>query len=280
MAIREMSAEVVILGGGTGGCAAALAAASVGARVVMTEETDWIGGQLTSQAVSPDEHEWIEKFGRTRGYGRFREGVRDYFRRYLPLTGEAMRDPHLNPGNGWVSPICHPPTISLAVLEAMLAPYTMSGRLTVLLEHKPISVETDGDKVSSVTLQSTRDGENIVLTAPYFLDATELGEILPLAGVEYVTGSESRDQTGEPHALDEADPLDMQGITICFAVDYRAGEDHTIEKPEGYEFWRNYKADFWPNKQLSWYTSHVVPGVGTGTKEWSLFPEPEKFPLW
>ena len=37
-----------------------------GMRVVLTEETDWIGGQLTSQAVPPDEHPWIESFGRTR----------------------------------------------------------------------------------------------------------------------------------------------------------------------------------------------------------------------
>jgi len=30
----------------------------------MSEEYDWIGGQLTSQAVPPDEHSWVEQFGR------------------------------------------------------------------------------------------------------------------------------------------------------------------------------------------------------------------------
>ena len=30
---------------------------------VVTEETDWIGGQLTAQAVPPDEHAWIESYG-------------------------------------------------------------------------------------------------------------------------------------------------------------------------------------------------------------------------
>src|SRR5690606_24164266 len=44
----ELSADVVIIGGGLGGCAAALAALRNGLRVVMTEPTDWIGGQLTS----------------------------------------------------------------------------------------------------------------------------------------------------------------------------------------------------------------------------------------
>ena len=41
---KELSADVVIIGGGMGGCAAALAAARNGLNVIMTEETDWIGG--------------------------------------------------------------------------------------------------------------------------------------------------------------------------------------------------------------------------------------------
>jgi NADPH-dependent 2,4-dienoyl-CoA reductase/sulfur reductase-like enzyme len=98
----SVSADVVIVGGGVGGCAAALAAARASCRVVMTEETDWIGGQLTAQAVPPDEHPWIESFGCTRLYRRFRNGVRAYYRRHYPLTAEA-RAVALNPGNGSVS---------------------------------------------------------------------------------------------------------------------------------------------------------------------------------
>src|SRR5215469_12488656 len=74
--LRELRADVVIVGGGCGGVAAALAAARGGARVLLTEESDWIGGQLTAQAVPPDEHPWIESFGATRSYRRFRDGVR------------------------------------------------------------------------------------------------------------------------------------------------------------------------------------------------------------
>ena len=44
---REIAADVVIVGGGLGGCAAALAALRNGRTVVLTEPTDWIGGQLT-----------------------------------------------------------------------------------------------------------------------------------------------------------------------------------------------------------------------------------------
>ena len=66
--VKELAADLVIIGGGLGGCAAALAAARNGLRVIMTEETDWIGGQLTAQAVPPDENPWIETFGGTRSY--------------------------------------------------------------------------------------------------------------------------------------------------------------------------------------------------------------------
>ena len=95
---RERAADVVIAGGGTGGCAAALAAARNGLRVVLTEETDWIGGQLTQQAVPPDEHPWIEQFGAPRAYRAYRQAVRAYYRQHYPLTGRSYRDEHLNPG--------------------------------------------------------------------------------------------------------------------------------------------------------------------------------------
>jgi FAD-dependent oxidoreductase family protein len=36
--------------------------------VVLTQEYDWLGGQLTSQAVPPDEHTWVERFGVTASY--------------------------------------------------------------------------------------------------------------------------------------------------------------------------------------------------------------------
>ncbi|MCC6155002.1 MAG: FAD-dependent oxidoreductase, partial [Candidatus Hydrogenedentes bacterium] len=87
--MRELKSDIVIIGGGVGGCAAAIAAARMGRTVIMTEETDWIGGQLTSQAVPPDENKWIETHGGTKTYQDYRTRVRDYYRRNYPLTDEA-----------------------------------------------------------------------------------------------------------------------------------------------------------------------------------------------
>ncbi|MCU6707939.1 FAD-dependent oxidoreductase [Paenibacillus sp. J5C_2022] len=260
--IREMKADIVIIGGSLGGCSAALAAARMGKQVIMTEETAWIGGQLTSQAVPPDENRWIEEFGSTASYREFRTRVRDYYRRNLPLTKEAAAEPNLNPGNANVSRISHDPRVALAVLQEMLAPYTLSGKLTILPHHRPESAEMSQDRIASVTVRNLLTSGCTVLTAPYFLDATECGDLLPMTGTEYVTGSESKSDTGERHALEgAADPQDMQAITHCFLVDYIEGEDHTINKPKEYEFWRSFRPRFWPDHFLS------LSGVKPTTRE-------------
>lgn len=268
---QEMKSDIVIIGGGIGGCAAALSACRTGKHVLMTEETDWIGGQFTSQAVPPDEHPWIEQLGCTRSYRQYRNLVRDYYRNHFPLTPEARALDRLNPGNGVVSRLCHEPRASLAVFHQMLAPYIHSGKLKILYQYKPESVELNGDEIIAVTVRNGLLNHQIVLTAEYFLDATECGDLLPLASAEYVTGSESQAQTGEPHALaGPADPMDMQPITYCYAITYHEGEDHTIEKPAQYDFWRDYSnTQFWTGKLLSWQVPHYITLEPT---EYPFFP--------
>jgi hypothetical protein len=249
----EMTTDVLVVGGGLGGVAAALAALRLGRRVVLTEGTDWLGGQLTSQAVPPDEHAWIESTGCTASYRRLRENIRAYYRRNYPLLPEIRADDHLNPGMGVVSHLCHEPTVAVAAIEEMLAPYRAGRQLEVLLHHRPIEVEGEGDLVRAVVLLDEQGGGRVVVGATYILDATELGELLPMAGVEHVIGAESQDQTGEPHAIEGApDARDQQAISWCFALDYMPEQDHTIEEPEGYQFWGGYRSDFWPGPQLGW----------------------------
>jgi hypothetical protein len=251
----HVSADVAVIGGGLGGVAAALALARTGRTVVLSEETAWLGGQLTSQAVPPDEHAWIEQFGATASYRRLRDGIRDHYRAWYPLTAAARSDRYLNPGAGWVSKLCHEPRVALAVIEAMLAPHRAAGRVRVLLHHRPVAATTDGDRVTSVTVEGpARD--RVAVTAFYVLDATETGALLPLAGTEYVTGFESRQETGEPSAPARPQPRNMQAFTVCFVVEHRDGEDHTIDKPSDYAFWRDYQPDCWPGRQLGWTAPH------------------------
>ena len=246
----ELRTEVLIVGGGLGGVAAALGACQLGRQVILTEETDWVGGQLTAQAVPPDEHPWIEQFGCTALYRELRDRIRDYHRTWYPLTTAARSWRALNPGAGWVSKLCHEPRVALTVLEAMLAPHRAAGRLTLLLEHRPVGASVDRDHVRAVELASLRSGARLIVTAPYVLDATEHGDLLTLAKVEYVSGAESQDEHGEPHAPTVANPLNLQGFTCCFVLEHRAGEDHTIDQPTRYQFWRSYQPQFWPGPLL------------------------------
>src|ERR1051326_3973843 len=129
MPFREMRTYVLVVGGGLGGVAAALAAAVRGATVVLTEESDWLGGQLTTQAAPPDEHRWIERMGAPESYRRLRSEVRGLYRRWYPLSAAARKQRFLNPGAGWVSHLCSEPWIAQAAIQGMLAPHVAQGRL-------------------------------------------------------------------------------------------------------------------------------------------------------
>lgn len=248
-----MQTQVLVVGAGLGGIAAALAAADRGAQVVLTEEYPWIGGQLTSQAVPPDEHPWVEDMGITGRYRKLRDTIREIYRQHYPLTAEAAKLTALNPGAGWVSKLCHEPRVAHTALELMLAPYRASGRIILLERMRPISATTDGDAVSSVTLTSGIGQEDITVSAQYVIDATETGELLPLTNTEYVTGFESQAETGEPSAPAQAQPDNIQALSVCFVLEHLDG-DHTIDKPERYDFWRNYTPSAWNGERmLSWH---------------------------
>ncbi|MBT6659289.1 MAG: FAD-dependent oxidoreductase [Verrucomicrobia bacterium] len=261
---KELKADLVIIGGGLGGCAAAFSALSSGLRVIMTEETDWIGGQLTSQGVPPDEHRWIESFGCTRTYRKFRNAIRDYYRRHYPLTDNARDLKNLNPGSGSVSRLCHEPRVALACLESLLAPFEVNGQLTLLVQTKPIAAELVSDNIRSVEVFNMGTGHSLILNGSIFADATELGDLLPLANCEFVTGTEGKKQTGELHMPDRVSPGNQQAFTMCFAVDHVVGAEHVIDKPKEYDFWSGYIPDLmpaWPGRLLDFSYTHPSSGA-------------------
>lgn len=255
-----MKCDVLIVGGGTGGVAAALALADKGLSVILTEETDWLGGQLTSQIVPPDEHPWIESFGCTRRYRLQRQAWRHRFAHgwesdSRSLVPSAARAHQLNPGGGWVSKICVEPRL---IAEGFLADPSLTGndRLSAqgvwtLFNTVAAKASVEFDRVKAVELSSTKSGERFWVEPRFVLDATELGDILPLTRTEYVSGAESTQDTGEPHALTgPADRNNVQSFTWCAAVGYDTSGDHTISKPDQYDAWRSYQPPHWTGNLL------------------------------
>ncbi len=271
MRAKEFSADIVIIGGGLGGIAAALAAARNGINVILTEETDWIGGQVTQQAVPPDENRWIETIGATASYQKFRSGIRDYYFRNYPLTEKSRANKKFNPGNSWVTAIGGEPRVALAVLNEMLAPFVAGGKVKILLRHKAISAAVSGDRVEAISVLNLDSGHEKVLHAPFFADATEQGDLLPLTKTEYAVGAEAKSETGEAHAKEVADPGNLQGFTMCFAMDYLAGEDYTIAKPRDYDYWRNFT--FSTSVQKNY---HVLNFEENASKKIGFDPEARK----
>ena len=185
-----------------GGLAAALAASDLGRQVVLTEAGSWLGGQLTSQAVPPDEHPWVEHTGATARYRQLREAVRARYKRTRRLTESAKQDPLLNPGAAWVSNLSAEPVVFREVLDDLVRPAQAQGTLRCLMRHRPVAAAMDGDQVAAVTVQDSHTSENVTITASYVLDATDEGDLLLLTGCESIIGAESVATTGEPHALD------------------------------------------------------------------------------
>ena len=267
--VEELTCDVLVVGGGTGGIAAALAAARASRRVCLLEETDWIGGQLTAQGVSAlDEHEHIERFGGTRSYYALREGIRDHYRRLSPALAAQS---HPNPGSCWVTRLAFEPRVALDVLLAMVAPHADAGRLNILTRTKAARAEVSRDRIESVLAVNLDDRRWTRIRPGTVIDATELGDLLPLVGAEYVIGAETKAETGEPHALPTEPKTDhVQSFTYTFVLERMApGTHHLIPKPERYEHYR----DSQPYSLRIHVSGGEIYGEETGWVEYQMFEQ-------
>lgn len=224
---RSHDVEVLVVGAGLGGIAAALQLCAAGRSVILTEPLSMIGGQVTTQLTAPlDEHPLIETHETSVGYLRFRNLVRA---QYLGVK---------NPGAGWVSNLCFEPLVGLAVLQDMLRPWVEAGLLRVLLETRPQHVHHSGEQgIQSIGF--TDPFGELVISARQIIDATELGDLLPLSGAPWVIGSEGRRAHAESFALPVPDPLAEQACTVVAALVREDNAAPLGPPPRNYEMWRD-----------------------------------------
>ena len=128
---REIAADVVIVGGGLGGCAAALAVLRSG-HTARAHRGDRLDRRPAHVAGCASGRASLDRAIRRLGFvPEAAERDPRFLSTALSPDREARANERLNPGNGAVSALCHEPRAALAALTSMLAPYASSGRLLI-----------------------------------------------------------------------------------------------------------------------------------------------------
>lgn len=242
---KTIECDILIVGGGTGGIAAAIAASQgQGLKICLTEETDWLGGQMTAQGVpitDDGKNFQIETSGSNRSYQLFRSSVRSYYKQTYQLSEISKKTKYFNPGNCWywVSQLAFEPTVAVKVIDDLLNSNTNASIPEIFLRHVPAKVEMDGDKIKHILTVNLDTEECLAFKATSYIDATELGDLLALSGASYSSGTESRSETGEPTAAEIADPEHVQDYTFPLIVEFVPKTDNTIPRPHLYDYFNN-----------------------------------------
>ena len=261
--------DVLVVGGGVGGVAAAEALARRGVSVILTEPTSSLGGQLTSQLVPvPDENSHIEKPDgpSTRSYRALRERVREHYAQTPGVKPGAGK----NIGQCWVSRVSGAPGVWEAAIRERLDAFTgANGVRRIYLRHQisGVGLLANG-RFNYADLVDLDTGRITRIGARFMLDATEDGEALALAGLPTTIGQEGKADYNEPHAPDTARPDWVQSFTYCFLV--RFDPDTTlapIEKPAEYDYFKSlgeYTLDYEYSERgtVTYHVFDKAPGAG------------------
>jgi hypothetical protein len=268
---RVPTCDVLVVGGGVGGCAAAEALARRGRSVILVEPTRSLGGQFSSQGVAtPDENSFIERVPgtATRSYRELREQVRAWYAAQPGIRPGRW----LNVGQCWVSRISGEPWVWESAVRARLDALTGPGGVKeVLTRHQLLDVQQfpqDG-RFHYADFVDLEGGRITRVAARFMLDASEMGDGLLLAGSPWRVGAEGREEYDEPDAPETPRPEWIQSLTYCFALRWVPEGPHTIvEKPDEYDDFKAlgvYSLDYLYSDERGRVTYKVferAPGAG------------------
>ncbi len=174
-AAAEQNLDVIVVGAGTGGVAASLQAARLGARVALLEETDWIGGQMAAAGVSTMD----EGGSATLDSGLYAEFLQRMHALYLSRgksVGTCYWYDHSH---------CYEPSVIQKVLLEMIDDVNREGKghINLYLRERVVKVLGTQQAVTGVIThrQHTFHGKIVI-------DATEFGDVLPLTPAAYRVG--------------------------------------------------------------------------------------------
>ena len=204
--------EVVIIGGGTAGTAAAISSARMGVATLLMNDTHWLGGMLTAAGVSAVDGNTKLLSG---FWGEFRDSL---VGRYG--SPEALK-------TGWVSNHMFEPAVGA---EIFLNTAQNEPKLSLWMDThwKTVEKQAEGWLVTAL-----KGDQQIQILADQLIDATELGDVAKAVGVPYEIGMDSRNRFGEAIAPEKENQI-IQDLTFVLILE-EFDEPVTLEKPPGYD---------------------------------------------
>ena len=174
--------DLAVIGGGFAGVAAALAAARAGAKVLIVEKSNCLGGAAVNCLVNPFMPYWTKMDGKRvdLSAGIFKE-IHDRLEHHNAMSKESFLEEELK-----------------YILNEMVA----EANIDLLFHAYIFKVEKCDEHIASIVV-ATKSGE-MQVEANYFIDATGDAQLAYLAGCPTVLGRES-------------DHL-CQPMTLCFRL--------------------------------------------------------------
>ena len=206
--------DVIVIGGGAGGTSAAIQSARNGAKTLLIEETDWLGGMLTSAGVSAVDGNYKLPSG---FWGEFKDSLVSHYG-----SLEALK-------TGWVSNTLFEPRVGNQILKSIAK---NENNLKILFSTEVNSVtKLDFHKTAHYNFNVKSSKGNF--SSKVLIDATELGDVLPMIDEDYDLGMDSREMYGEDIAPEKNNDI-IQDLTFVMILK-NYNKSVKIDKPKNYD---------------------------------------------
>jgi len=217
--------DVVVVGATAAGISAAINSAREGAKVVLTERTNHIGG-LATGGLSNTDFITYESVGGT--WREFMDKVVEYYKETYGPNSQQVK----NCMDGGY----YEPKVGLMIFKEMLDEF--KDKIDIQLHHRLEVVETrlksNGySQVEAIWVKDLHLSKTKKFTGEIFIDATYEGDLMAKSGCEYTVGSESKDKYNESIASEKAN-WHVQCYNFRPTLTNDPDNRLPIPKPEGY----------------------------------------------